>query len=243
MTCGRLHHYASSTSSARDTTTSSTNPPAPEIQSIYEVESLRPISIHIEREPLGSWHTDLVTILLEFGKDPGQSPAASSLYSSSRHDTTMSSSIAPSEHTSPPGPLITGLHHINITIPDDTLELAKNFYAGTLGLTLRPVPAAQVHEIIWLDIGSSGQQVHISLPKYVGDTAPPDSSRHPCFKVGSLEALIELQKRIYSHWLRGGDDAPLSADAVGETSGPTTKEYPRRFFARDFAGNRLEFTV
>lgn len=241
MICGRLHHYSSSTSSTRDTTNPSFHP---EIQSIYEVESLRPISIHIEREPLGSWHTDLVSILLEFGKDPGQSPAASSLYlSSSRHNTTMSST-APSEHAaSPPGPLITGLHHINITIPDDTLEFAKSFYAGTLGLTLRPVPAAQVNEIIWLDIGSSGQQVHISLPKHVGDTAPPDSSRHPCFKVGSLEALVELQKRIYGHWLRGGDDAPLSADAVGETSGPTTKEYPKRFFARDFAGNRLEFTV
>lgn len=152
------------------------------------------------------------------------------------------------EGASPPngastGSLITGLHHINITIPDGTLGLANSFYVETLGLTSRPVPAAQVHEIAWFDIGESGQQVHISLPKHNNDTIRADSSRHPCFRVGSLEALFELQKRIYGHWQRGGDDAPLEADAIGETSGPTTPEYPKRFFARDFAGNRLEFTV
>lgn len=142
-----------------------------------------------------------------------------------------------------PGPLITGLHHFNITVPLNTLDLAKKFYTETLGLTSRPVPAAQVHELAWFDIGSSGQQVHISLAKHSNDTARADSSRHPCFKVGSPEALFELQERIYAHWQRGGDDAPLAADAVGESSGPKAPEYPKRFFARDFAGNRLEFAV
>lgn len=148
---------------------------------------------------------------------------------------------APSSKDAPSGPFITGLHHINITVT--SLNLAQSFYSETLGLTSRPVPVAQVHEIIWFDIGSSGQQVHISLPKHDNDTARTDSSRHPCFKVGSPEALLALQERIYAHWQRGGEDAPLTADAVGKTDGPTTAEYPTRFFARDFAGNRLEFTL
>lgn len=243
------------------------SPEPPEIQSVYEVESLRHLSIKgLERDPLGSWHSDLFTILRDYGKDPRDIRTVRSAanagaadddddyyyyYSTDEHDDrTMSTHHAslsghghPAAASTAAGPLITGLHHINLTVPHDTLDLAKRFYADTLGLTLRPVPAAQVHELVWLDIGASGQQVHISLPKHDGDTAPLDASRHPCFRVGSPAALLALQKRIYGHWLRGGDDAPLAADKVGETSGPTTHEYPQRFFARDFAGNRLEFTV
>lgn len=272
MTCGRLRHSSASSaaSSSASTlattesnlpTTSRSSEPRPEVQSIYEVESLRPISIHFERlgEPLGSWHSDLVSILLDLGKEPGQSSSRSLYYHSSRrpehnNTATMSSSTVPSEdgpnhHHSEdpsPGPLITGLHHINITVPDHTLPLAKAFYADTLGLTPRPVPVAQAQKLLWFDIGASGQQVHISLPEHPDDVASfraTDTNRHPCFRVGSPAALLELQKRVYGHWLRGGDGAPLAADAVGETSGPTTKEYPKRFFARDFAGNRLEFTL
>lgn len=140
-------------------------------------------------------------------------------------------------------PLITGLHHINLTIPHGTLDQAKSFYATTLGLTSRPVPAAQTHELAWFDIGASGQQVHISLPKHDHDSIPGDASRHPCFRVGSPEALLALQERVHAHFTRGGDDAPASADAPGVSSGAKGPEYPKRFFARDFAGNRLEFTV
>lgn len=141
-------------------------------------------------------------------------------------------------------PLITGLHHINLTVPANSLALANDFYATTLGLTPRPVPAAQTHELAWFDIGASGQQVHISLPKHDRDHVQvQETSRHPCFRVGSAEALLALQRRVYAHWQRGGEAAPLAADAPGESSGAKGVEYPRRFFARDFAGNRLEFTV
>lgn len=140
-------------------------------------------------------------------------------------------------------PLITGLHHVNLTVPYGGLDTAKSFYAATLGLTPRPVPAAQVHELAWFDIGTSGQQVHISLPKHDHDTIRDDASRHPCFRVGSPEALLALQRRVYAHWQRGGEGAPTAADAPGESSGEKAPEYPKRFFVRDFAGNRLEFTV
>ncbi|KAG8166034.1 hypothetical protein KVR01_004586 [Diaporthe batatas] len=141
--------------------------------------------------------------------------------------------------TSTEEPLITGLHHINLTVPHGTLHHAAAFYGSTLGLTPRPVPAAQAHELAWFDIGASGQQVHVSLPKHENDSvdASLSLSRHPCFRVGSPAALLALQERVHAHFVRGGGGAPAAADAPG---GP---EYPSRFFARDFAGNRLEFTV
>lgn len=142
-------------------------------------------------------------------------------------------------------PLITGLHHINLTIPHGTLHLATSFYATTLGLAPRAVPAAQAHELAWFDVGppSAGQQVHISLPKHAADDVRADASRHPCFRVGSPAALLELQRRVHAHLLRGGADAPRHADPPGESSGEKGPDYPQRFFARDYAGNRLEFTV
>lgn len=143
----------------------------------------------------------------------------------------------------PPEPLITGLAHINLSIPLGTLDDAKSFYGRTLGLTSRPVPAAQVDSLAWFDIGASGQQVHISYLKHDQDITIASSSRHPCFKLASPEALLALQRRILKHLEDGGKAAPMACDSVGESSGPRTVEYPTRFFARDYSGNRLEFSL
>lgn len=49
---------------------------------------------------------------------------------------------------------------------------------------------------------------------------------------------------MWQHFERGGEAAPKEADKPGEkNSGAVGVEYPTRFFARDYAGNRLEFTV
>jgi catechol 2,3-dioxygenase-like lactoylglutathione lyase family enzyme len=127
--------------------------------------------------------------------------------------------------------MITGIHHVNLVVPPATLELAREFYSDTLGLTPRPVPHLQHDTLAWFDMGASGQQVHIAIGK------PHDfehaSSRHPC-----------LRQRIWAHYERGGAAAPKEADKPGEkNSGAEGVEYPTRFFARDFAGNRLEFSV
>lgn len=61
------------------------------------------------------------------------------------------------------------------------------------------------------DIGDSGQQVHIAF-----GPAEPKSSRHPCFKIGSPEALLELRQRIWEHHQKGDDSAPQEADKPGE---------------------------
>ncbi|KIX93241.1 uncharacterized protein Z520_11096 [Fonsecaea multimorphosa CBS 102226] len=138
--------------------------------------------------------------------------------------------------------LITGLAHVNLTVPAGTLEQANEFYGTTMGLTPRAVPHLQKGTLAWFDIGSSGQQVHVAFG------APSDfekkSSRHPCFKLSSPEALLQLRQRIWEHFVRGGEAAPTEADKPGDVnSGAQGVEYPSRFFARDYAGNRLEFSL
>ena len=160
--------------------------------------------------------------------------------------------------------MITGLAHVNLTVPSGTLDQANDFYGETLGLIRRPVPQLQKDRLAWFDIGSSGQQIHIAF----GDSGP-ESSRHPCFRIESPEKLLELQRRVWAHYEKGEKGSPKAADKPGEeNSGTLTRfclsgpvhlprsltdrlpcsgskgvEYPQRFFARDYAGNRLEFSL
>lgn len=45
--------------------------------------------------------------------------------------------------------MISGIAHINLSIPRDTLEQAEEFYGTTLGLTPSPVPEFQKGTILW----------------------------------------------------------------------------------------------
>ncbi|KAH7134522.1 hypothetical protein B0J13DRAFT_625737 [Dactylonectria estremocensis] len=136
--------------------------------------------------------------------------------------------------------MCTGLAHVNINVPDGTLDLAIEFYGNTIGLTPRPVPALQKGTLAWFDIGSSGQQLHVAF----GRNVDPTSAQHPCFGVANEEALLALQVKIWDHHKAGGKAAPMSADEPGQrSSGAQGVEYPTRFFARDYAGNRLEFSI
>jgi catechol 2,3-dioxygenase-like lactoylglutathione lyase family enzyme len=109
--------------------------------------------------------------------------------------------------------MIIGIAHINLLVPPGTLPHATTFYSETLGLKPRSVPAHRVHDLAWFDIGDSGQQIHIAP----GENEAK-SSRHPCFKLGSPEQLIELRARIWAHFERGGEAAPLEADQPGNTN-------------------------
>lgn len=114
--------------------------------------------------------------------------------------------------------MIAGIAHINLTVPAGTLEQANQFYGNTLGLNPRAVPQLQKDRLAWFDIGSSGQQVHIAFG--APSDFEKDSSRHPCFKLESPEALLELRQRIFDHFVKGGDAAPKAADKPGtENSG------------------------
>ncbi|QSZ37025.1 hypothetical protein DSL72_009117 [Monilinia vaccinii-corymbosi] len=139
--------------------------------------------------------------------------------------------------------LITGIAHVNLTVLPGTLPLAKKFYDEVLGFTSVPVPALQKDHLAWFDITPGGQQIHISDS---ASPTEPKSSRHPCFRVASPEALVELQRKVWSFFEseETGEARPREADRPGETaSGSKGVEYPIRFFARDFAGNRLEFSL
>ncbi|KAK5129487.1 hypothetical protein LTR08_003210 [Meristemomyces frigidus] len=136
--------------------------------------------------------------------------------------------------------MIAALAHINMLVPPNTLHLAEAFYGDTLGLASRAVPKLQQDCLRWFDIGASGQQVHIAF----GPAGEGLSSRHPCFRLESGEALVELRRRIWEHFEAGGGAAPMEADRPGDDdSGAKGEEYPSRFFARDYAGNRLEFSL
>lgn len=77
-----------------------------------------------------------------------------------------------------------------------------------------------------------------------GENENLKSSRHPCFKIESPGALQELKQKVWEHHLKGDAAGPKEADEPGaQNSGNQGKGYPTRFFARDYAGNRLEFSL
>jgi len=79
-------------------------------------------------------------------------------------------------------------------------------------------PNIQSHDLratLRFDITPNGQQVHIAF-----GPDSEESSRHPCFRVESQEALLKLQKRVFEHFEAGGKGAPKAADKPGaENSG------------------------
>jgi hypothetical protein len=45
--------------------------------------------------------------------------------------------------------MITGIAHVNLTVPPGTLHLAEAFYGQTLGLQRVPVPVLQMDTLAW----------------------------------------------------------------------------------------------
>ena len=107
--------------------------------------------------------------------------------------------------------MITGIAHINLTVPPGTLPQAASFYCNTLGFTSVPVPVLQKETLAWFDITPRGQQIHIAF----GENELK-SSRHPCFKVASPEALLELRRKVWEHFERKDEASPREADKPGE---------------------------
>jgi len=144
---------------------------------------------------------------------------------------------------SEPCQFIGGIAHVNLTVPVGSLPQAEAFYGDVLLLRAIRVPSGQEKTLMWFDCGN-GQQIHISYPKDPSFPLDPKASRHPCFKVISPIALRELQERMYQAMQEGGLGAPVFSDKPGVIdSGLQGPEYPKRFFARDYAGNWLEFST
>lgn len=113
--------------------------------------------------------------------------------------------------------MITGIAHINLTVPVGTLPAAHAFYGETLGFTSSPVPQLQRDRLVWFNIADSGQQVHVAFGREADFDGPVarSSSRHPCFRLQSPDALLELQRRIWAHFKSGGEGAPSECDEPG----------------------------
>ena len=166
---------------------------------------------------------------------------------SSRSETSSISSTPSSRSSLDIPPLLTSLDHVNLLVPPNTLHIAKQFYIQTLGLTSIPVPSSKKSHLAWFAIGHSNQQVHITsehdLPPFKR-IAQSESPQHLCFKVSCYENLERMHSLLWKGYCQGGEGAPMQCDVLGEDNAGTGEgDFPMRFFARDFAGNRLEFTL
>jgi catechol 2,3-dioxygenase-like lactoylglutathione lyase family enzyme len=77
--------------------------------------------------------------------------------------------------------MVTQLHHVNVTVPAELEQAAKEFYGTVLGLNQVPKPAAARQNGAWYQIGEN--QLHLSVEAETNDL----SSRHVCFRVSDLD--------------------------------------------------------
>ena len=114
--------------------------------------------------------------------------------------------------------MITALHHVNVTVPAELEDAAKDFYGSVLGLKQIPKPATSRQRGAWYQIGNT--QLHLS----VEDEDRSLSSRHVCFTVSDLAEA--------EHRFREAGVA-IIADPRPNPDAP-------RFYVRDPGGNQLE---
>lgn len=163
----------------------------------------------------------------------------------------LSSSSTLSDFGIADGPLISGLDHVNLLVPLHTLHHAHAFYANALGLHALTVPADCPYKglVQWFEIAGSGQQIHIMSAHHLSPSqvqAQTESQRHFCFKIPSRAKLEKIQDIIWQLHQRGDEGDPIYCDEpVGRLSDARwgKGKMPVRFFARDYAGNRLEFSL
>ncbi len=107
--------------------------------------------------------------------------------------------------------------HVNVTVPADLEQAAKDFYGEVLGLKQIEKPdGPRKHVGAWYELGST--QLHLSIED---DPQNAASDRHVCYGVAEL-AIAEQQLRD-----AGFEIIPDPAN---------------RFFVRDPAGNLIEIT-
>lgn len=115
--------------------------------------------------------------------------------------------------------MITGLHHVQLAIPEGTEDDAREFYGGVLGLQEVDKPAhLQTRGGCWFR--SSTLEVHLG----VDPDFRPATKAHPAFLVDSLDHIGGRLK-----------EAGYEVDHDTQISGFN------RFYSRDPFGNRLEF--
>ena len=115
------------------------------------------------------------------------------------------------------------IQHVSIPRPPGTesRETARDFFAGLLGMTEKPVPQSIQHlDLVWFQVGD--RELHCFAEEPTDDP----SGRHFCLEVDDLEAMRNrLLGAGYKPW-----------DPEGIPGRP-------RFFCRDPFNNTIEFTT
>lgn len=110
------------------------------------------------------------------------------------------------------------LSHINITMPKDSEEIARSFYAGLLGLPEIAKPESiRNRGGVWFD--ADGLDVHLSIEDQRG---PADAYRHFGLECADVDGL---RARLRFAGISTEDGRPVPW---------------RRFFVHDPFGNRIE---
>jgi len=120
--------------------------------------------------------------------------------------------------------LVLRIQHVSLPFPGtpESLDEARRFYVGILGLDERPRPPALPGVGIWYAVGD--QELHL-FTEPGGVAVNEQSRRHPCFQVDEVT-------RLRAHLVAAG---VATRDDDGEIPGRP------RFFAIDPFGNTLEF--
>ncbi|WP_027893832.1 VOC family protein [Calidithermus chliarophilus] len=116
--------------------------------------------------------------------------------------------------------MITGLDHLQLSMPRGEEPKARAFYGGVLGLEEVPKPPVlAARGGVWFAL-PDGRGLHLG----VEEGFSPAKKAHPAFRAHGLEALARRLEQA-GH--------PVTwDDAIPEV---------RRFYATDPFGNRLEF--
>lgn len=113
---------------------------------------------------------------------------------------------------------ITSIDHIQLAMPHDGEQAARDFYEGLLGFHNVPKPPQlAVRGGCWFESG--GVKVHLG----VDSNFSPATKAHPGFVVDDLEAIVRV---LESAGFPANEDQPLEG-------------YERRYVSDPF-GNRIE---
>ncbi len=115
--------------------------------------------------------------------------------------------------------MVTSLHHVNVTVPQELEAATKHFYGEVVGLQQVPKPATSRQSGAWYQIGEI--QLHLSVED---EKSGPPGSRHVCFTVSDL-------RKAERKFREAGVEIIPDARPIAGT---------QRFYVRDPAGNQLE---
>ncbi len=113
--------------------------------------------------------------------------------------------------------LLKRVAHVNLAVDD--VDAARRFYGAVLGLQEIPRTEGQRRPGAWFQLGAI--ELHLS---HEPEPRNAESKRHVAFEVRDVDAVRD-------HLEEAGVPLEEGSPVVGV----------RRFFARDPAGNRLEF--